>query len=1274
LNSAARVFVVAIALAALTSALAALAVLWTPRASLGFGVSGRTITGVAPHSSAGRAGIRAGDRVDASTPFGVRLRSLWYDDYRPGEIERLTIDRGSKTRTVALVAEQHPPPFNSTAKILIAIALLTYGVFVVVGTTLLLARPARFTWGFFLCCLGLAANPGMIGWSLSTIDPSFGFAVYCLWFVAADVAPIGFLIFALRFPDDALFGWRRGVMALLPLWFVGLVILDAWSTAAWYSGSNLPDWTQWASQIAGLAAWVAGTLSLALTYRSAEPRNRKRLLWAIIGSSIGFLGWYADGFLTSLGMVLAGRIAGFAMLAIPLSVGYAVLKHRVIDVRFALNRALAFSVLATMLVGILALSYWVTAAVLQQSHALLLVQIAIALLTGVSLHRIHGWIERAIKGALFRSQRAAEERLSRVATALEDATSFESAEMMLVGEPLDTLNLEYAIVYRRGHDGAYCKTAAAGSSAGAPLRLADDEPLVLVLKSDGAPFAPRRPIGDITPAVAIPVADGGDLFAIATFGPHRSGFDIDPDEIRMLRNLCGAAARAYRGLAARTAEVRRLAELLRSSPALGNSEVEAYLAEQVLHSLSAEDRHILAACANVPQATADDVVAIVENEFARNRLAELAKTTPFLTQEGIDGYRVHPMLAQTLRSGLTEEGRRDLLRCAMRARERGMHLRAAELFLVVGDRANVFASLEVHFATPGQGAESISEDLQMIVADAPSTEIVDFPRSFAAKLEFRWLLHDDAALRNETIAVVGRFHEPGPSAAWIAYSWSESGDQARAQQMLDRYPNDAGFTSSVWAMIAGKRGRLTECDARASGAAGALEGGKAASALPHIIRAAIVERGCGNWKNARTMLARAVDIASHCGSEWGTLALAESIISEWLAGDDAACAAAAQRFRAVTTSQRARSLSHLAANALGGAEDPGASCYPKFAAFSWLMRACSAASTLEAVRCAERAAERGAAAGEPFIEALAFACLADLEPRARFDHLERACALARQIESVPLGDAMGSSVAGEGAGMLDPLLAKIRRLCSEESMPMVIELASGKVRRGHKAIALSERELALVFALARSARPSTSAELIDTLWPELDEASGSKALQTCVYRLRIRVSDPRAVESVAQGYRLGEDATVDLWEAERFLAISGAMPQLDYFATMRLEGVARRFGAPRPGATAGWEWFAAVERRIADVIRAARRRLAQHYLDAGDYHRSLEFANAMIATDEFDEPARELAIRAHLGAGDIAEGRREYRLYRELLARELEVEPAPSLANLLNGEGNGRTH
>jgi DNA-binding SARP family transcriptional activator len=1258
-----RVFLVtAIAVAALVSTYAALSVLWTPRASLGFALSGRTIIGVAPGSSAAVAGIRAKDQVSASTPLATRLRMLWYDDYRPGETQALTIEHGSTERSVVLTAQQHPLPFNQTAETLIALQLVTYVVFIAIGTWLVLVRPARFTWGFFLCCLGLAAVPSMIGWAFSTMNPALGLVAFCVWFVINDIATIGFLVFALRFPSDELAGWRRRVAAFLPLLLLSLVALDAWSTVAWYNGDFLPKWTTWASDAAGFGACVVGVASLVMTYRSADPRDRERLRWGIVGSSVGFIGWFASNVLANQGLFMAGRIAGFAMLAIPLSIGYAVLRHRVIDVRFVLNRALVFSIIASSLVGILALSYWLTAMVLQQSHAQLIVQLGIALLVGLALQRIYGRVERWLRHALYRDHERADAALKRAADILGEASSFDTLDSLLATEPFDALALEFDGVYRYGLDGGFRRVAWSGSQASLPDRISADEASALRLRS-GEPAARSAN----SPARSTFIADGAEPFAILMCGPHRTGTALDPDEMKMLRRFADAGARAYRSLTARAQQTKRLAELMQSSPQVEHDDaLVAFLTDQVMNSLSADDRALVVACAAVPDATDDDIAEVVGSDTARARLHEIVRTTPFIIRTD-RGYRAHRMLEGVLRQRLPDGGRDAMMRCAARSSEACEHARAASLYLYAGDRVRAFGALEARIGEAGLDPADVTDVAFEMLESASTAELSGYRNLMATRITRLCLVADNSSVRSETLAA---WQLPGNVdtrsgdrlAASLAYAVAEAGEPERALRMFDNH--SGGLASAVRALIEGKRGDPSACEALAFQAAMETDVTGPAERIASFARACYVDRINGRWAEARLLAER----ADPGRGPWATLSLVEQLITAWIAGD-AQCEGLARRLDDQLRGASKDALAHLAANALGGTQTPGATCYPKYGAYSWLMRACNETDDGDAVRCAERAVECAAIAGEPALQALSLACLSELDVERRVTHLSRAVAAARETQANALSAALMSLTADDiDAGMLAPLVARIRRRRPSGAPSIAVEIASGTVRRGRELVALSEGESALAIALARSTRPSSSAELVEMLWPDLDETNGARALQTCVYRLRAKIGDPNAVESVAQGYRLRRGTSVDLWEAERQLAElpSGSVP--DEFQRARLEGVARRFGSAMRVSSYAWEWYASVERRLADVLRSARQRLADDDLKRGRPQRALELAREMIASDEFDEAARELAIRAHLVIGDVAEGRREFKRYRDLLIRELSTEPAASLAALLKTE------
>ncbi|HEY7995128.1 MAG TPA: BTAD domain-containing putative transcriptional regulator [Candidatus Eremiobacteraceae bacterium] len=1243
------ILVIAIALAALASTYAALSVLWTPRASLGFGLSGRTVIGVAPHSSAGLAGIRPHDELSEATTLSARLRMLWYDDYRPGETQALTIERGSTKRDVVLTAQQHPLPFNQTFETLIALQLASYIVFIAVGTWLVLVRPAKFTWGFFVCCLGLAAVPSMIGWAVSGLNPVLGLVAFCTWFVVSDVATIGFLVFALRYPTDELIGWRRPVARFLPFLLVGLIALDAWSARAWYTGNVLPAWAAWAGDAAGFTACIVGVLSLVMTYRSAAPRDRERLLWGIVGSCVGFVGWFASNVFANQGWFIASRIAGFAMLAIPLSVGYAVVKHRVIDVRFALNRALAFSIIASSLVGVLALTYWGTAAVLQQSHAQLIVQIAIALLVGVALQRIYGRVERWLRHALFRGHERAEAALDAAAGILADATSFDRLDTLLAGEPAEVLQLEYTGVYRHGLDGGFRRVASAGPSAPMPDRISADESSTVRLH-----------------AQSFFIEEAGVPFAILVCGPHRSGTDLDSDETRMLRRFSDAGARAYRGLTMRAQQTKRLAELLQSAPQVDHDGLADFLTDQVMNSLAADDRAIVVACATVPDATEDEIAEVIGSGPVNARVLELIGTTPFIVRSD-GGYRAHRMLRSVLIRRLPDRGRDALTRCAARATRVGDHVRAARRHMQAGDRSRAFASLETFMSIAGLEHPDVNDDLHALLESATTAELKGYRNLLAARVLRLCLVAENPSVRNESLAIwqlppEGDRDGHDLLTASLAYAVCESGEPERALRMLDN--RKGGLASAVRALIEGKRGNTRACETLALQAAMDADASSVAERIALLARVQYVDRLSGRWTESRLLAERiGVDLGP-----WSTLSLVEQLVTSWTAGD-ATCQALARRLIEELSGPGRDALAHLAENADGGTRSPTATSYPKYAAYSWLMRACNEIDDADAIRCAERAVESAAIAREPNLQVIALVGLSELDAERRFTHLGNAVAISRETEADALTASIMSLVADDiDAGMLAPVIARIRGRRASGSPTITVEVASGTVRRGREPVALSEGETALAIALARSPRPSTSSELVEMLWPDLDEANGARALQTCVYRLRAKIGDPNAVESLAQGYRLRRGTSVDVWEADRLLAELPASAFPDEFQRARLEGVIRRLGSARRMSSFTWDWYGEVERRVAELLRLARQRLADDALKRGRPQRALEIAREMIAADEFDESARELAIRAHLLIGDVAEGRREFRRYRDLLLRELSTEPAASLAALLKIE------
>ena len=93
---------------------------------------------------------------------------------------------------------------------------------------------------------------------------------------------------------------------------------------------------------------------------------------------------------------------------------------------------------------------------------------------------------------------------------------------------------------------------------------------------------------------------------------------------------------------------------------------------------------------------------------------------------------------------------------------------------------------------------------------------------------------------------------------------------------------------------------------------------------------------------------------------------------------------------------------------------------------------------------------------------------------------------------------------------------------------------------------------------------------------------------------------------------------------------------------------------------AGWEWFGPIERRRG-VAALGAYRLACDAFARDNFDTAVKLAQSIIARDELDEPAWELAIHALAEKGDRAAAQRELRRYRGITLRELNAEPPSEL-------------
>ncbi len=118
---------------------------------------------------------------------------------------------------------------------------------------------------------------------------------------------------------------------------------------------------------------------------------------------------------------------------------------------------------------------------------------------------------------------------------------------------------------------------------------------------------------------------------------------------------------------------------------------------------------------------------------------------------------------------------------------------------------------------------------------------------------------------------------------------------------------------------------------------------------------------------------------------------------------------------------------------------------------------------------ATRALVAATDAEEPFLQVLAHLACAEFDENARQEHFRHALRESRKVDSPPLASAVRAVISNEEqAGMLLSFVMKLRKDRDASEAALVVEVTAGRVRRGRLAVALSERELAVVLAIARS--------------------------------------------------------------------------------------------------------------------------------------------------------------------------------------------------------------
>jgi hypothetical protein len=208
---------------------------------------------------------------------------------------------------------------------------------------------------------------------------------------------------------------------------------------------------------------LASALSLVLRYRQSRGQEREQIKWiafaatvvgllyliAMVGSFFVPVAWGAAGTPLWLGLLQQAALVSFT--AVPIAVGFAVLKYRLYEIDLLINRTLVYSALTATLVGVYVGSIVVLQGLLraltgQESQlAIVASTLAVAALFNPLRRRIQGFIDRRF----YRSKYDARKTLETFSAKLREETDLEALSNDLTSVVHETMQPAHISLWLR---------------------------------------------------------------------------------------------------------------------------------------------------------------------------------------------------------------------------------------------------------------------------------------------------------------------------------------------------------------------------------------------------------------------------------------------------------------------------------------------------------------------------------------------------------------------------------------------------------------------------------------------------------------------------------------------------------------------------------------------------------------------------------------------------------------------------------------------------------
>ncbi|MEI9903636.1 MAG: hypothetical protein WDN06_06365 [Asticcacaulis sp.] len=487
------------------------------------------VVSIDPDTPMQRAGVRAGDliRFDHSLDF-IRPAAA-------GETQGFTLRRGTSERHMSVTATQRPWTASDQAAAVYGLPLDIAGVAITLLAMFLAVR-SRGKPSTLLLATALACN------YMIFYEP--------MWLNGRDIfGPLQFLANCAQLPALLIFAafarqFRRestgGDGRLVLLAFYGLAVLTA-AYVIYYEGLVFGIWypdTMFASIRTGyvallFASFVLSIIVLLLGRRDVAREQRSRftlLMTAVILTAairpLGYLGGLLDPDFTHTVTVVFEAIMMVCAIAGAFLFAYAILRHRVIDIGFAVNQTLIYGAVSFVVLLLFGLAEWGIEKLLPKSVVEGYASAGIALVIFLLFHRIRDFIEHLIEGVFFHKWRQNEAQLASFINKAGHILKPDALKAAAVAEFTRFSGGAEVALYRAERTG-FVRDAGTIASLGATVDT-DLAPLV-EMRAEGKPLFDTD-AAPLHAALVLPMIQRNDLMGFVVLGYKPSGDAWRPDE------------------------------------------------------------------------------------------------------------------------------------------------------------------------------------------------------------------------------------------------------------------------------------------------------------------------------------------------------------------------------------------------------------------------------------------------------------------------------------------------------------------------------------------------------------------------------------------------------------------------------------------------------------------------------------------------------------------------------------------------------------------------